>query len=571
MNAALFVARRVATRSGGTSFARNIIRIAMAATALSMAVMIVANALENGFRNTISEKVFGFWGHIQLTHVNTYGSYEVEPLCLHQAYYPFLDTVRHIDYADPEDPAQKRRTRGGFRHIQAFVNKEGIIRTKDQIEGIVLRGVGNDFDWAFFQQYMDEGEAPQFGGDTLDNGILVSRTTAKRLQLSIGDKLQVYFVQNEKQMLRQFVVKGIYKTGLGEYDRVFALVDRRHLQKLNGWRPYRYWAQIAVPQDSLYKLGSKRLQTPFALLPDNGSVLRIAAVSAQDSQRLVPRLFEGRFIDPEAADFQGIVLSTVQAARLRAKLGDTLELVYHDGATAAEEGIKSGSRWVARFRLQGITPSVGIAEADNFAWADARKLEEMNTALDEQVGGFEIFTDDIRDLEPLGEYVYREITTAQQDARTIRETQSNIFDWLRLLETNETIIRLLMIIIAVLNMSTALLILILERTNMIGTLQSLGMNNWAIRRIFLFHAAIIAGAGLLFGNLLGLGLCWAQQQWGIIRLPEDAYYVSVAPVAVDFEAVLWLNGLTLLITLAALLLPTLVIAHITPVKALRFR
>jgi lipoprotein-releasing system permease protein len=569
MNASFFVAKRVATRSGGTSFARTIIRIAMAATALSMAVMIVANALENGFRETIGEKVFGFWGHIQLTHLNTDESYLVRPLDLRQAYYPSLDTLRSLTYTDPDDPGKTRRTNAGIRHIQAFVNKEGVIRTKDQIEGIVLRGVGADFDWAFFRRYLEVGEAPSFGSDTLDNGIVISRTTAERLQLSVGDKLQVYFVQNEKQMLRQFAIKGIYKTGLEEFDRVFALVDRRHLQKLNGWRPFAQWSQIAVPQDSIYRPGHKRAFSPYMHLPGEDNVIRLRAVSAQDSQRVAPRLASGEFILPENADFQGIVLSAVQVRRLGAALGDTLELVYHD----AENDVQGarGSRWQTRFVLRGILPDNGFFEVDNIGYVDARKLQEMNEVLDEQVGGFEIFVEDIRDLDALGRYVEIEIATAFQRASTIKETQSGIFDWLGLLETNETIVRILMIVIAVLNLTTALLILILERTNMIGTLQALGMDNGSIRRIFLYHAAAIAGVGMLIGNIVGLALCFAQKQWGLIRLPEDAYYVSTAPVSVHFGPLLWLNALTLGITLLALLLPTLLVSGIRPVTALRFR
>jgi lipoprotein-releasing system permease protein len=570
MKASFFVASRVATRSGGTSFARTIIRIAIAATALSMAVMIVANALENGFRKTISEKVFGFWGHVQLTHLNTDESYLVRPLDLHQVYYPSLDTLRHVEYPDEDDPTTMLRTRGGIRHIQAFVNKEGVIRTKDQIEGIVLRGVGADFDWTFFDRYLEEGSPPAFGADSLGNGIVVSHTTAQRLQLGIGDKLQVYFVQNEKQMLRQFVVRAIYKTGLGEFDRMFALVDRRHLQKLNGWRPFAQWTQIAVPQDSLYRPGRPRgTDQPFMHLPDVGSVIRLRAVSPLDSQQVRPRLVAGSFLDPQAPDFQGVVLSEVQARRLGAAIGDTLEMIYHDAPGEAQN--TQGSRWNTRLVLQGTMPAIGLSEADNLGFVDARKLQEMNEALDEQVGGFEIFTDDIRDLDLLGRYIDYEITTAFQRAMTIRETQSGIFDWLGLLETNETIIRTLMIIIAVLNLTTALLILILERTHMIGTLQALGMANGAIRQIFLYHAAAIAGAGMLIGNLVGLALCFAQQQWGLVRLPEDAYYVSTAPVSIDWGALLWLNVLTLAITFLALLLPTLLVSGITPVKALRFR
>jgi lipoprotein-releasing system permease protein len=153
---------------------------------------------------------------------------------------------------------------------------------------------------------------------------------------------------------------------------------------------------------------------------------------------------------------------------------------------------------------------------------------------------------------------------------SLRDLEPNLFDWLSLQGQNEGIIMTLMLLVAIINMVTSLLILILERTPTIGVLKALGATDWSVRRIFLGHAAWIIGIGLLWGNLLGLGLCWAQDAFGLIRLPEESYYVTVAPVSVSWAKVLGLNALTLAVCVTFLLLPSWLVTRIDPIRALRF-
>ena len=185
--------------------------------------------------------------------------------------------------------------------------------------------------------------------------------------------------------------------------------------------------------------------------------------------------------------------------------------------------------------------------------------------------GFEIFIDHLDDLEAFGNYSnYVLLINKEQYASTIKEIQTNIFDWLNLTDMNERIILLLMILVSIINMTTSLMILILERTNMIGILKALGARDWTIRKIFLYNAAYIIGYGLLWGNMIGIGLCLLQLNFGIITLPEDLYYVSVAPVELNLWTILLLNIGTMLITLAVLIIPSWLVAKIDPVKAIRF-
>lgn len=435
MNLEYFIAKRVAA-SGQQSFSRLILRIAIVAIALSVAVMICANALIAGFKQEISNKIFGFWGHIHITDTDISQSLlEAYPIQREQDFYPHLDTLGPVSYLRREqwlgqDVIRERQTKGGVRHIQTFAIKPGIIEAgkppNQEIEGIILKGVGRDFDWAFLDQYIKRGRRLELPDSTYSRDILISQQTARRLQIDTGDNFIVHFVLRGEQLQRRFQVSGIYRTGLEEYDSKFALVDIRQIQRLLGWQS-------------------------------------------------------------------------------------------------------------------------------------------------DEVSGFELFIDHIEDLQPLAEHIYFEELPNELYAETIRDKLPEIFDWLDLQDINETVILALMVIVAIINMITALLILILERTNMIGILKALGSTSWRIRRIFLYYAAYIILVGLFWGNLVGIGLCLLQDQFEFIQLSEENYYLSTAPISLNFWSILLLNVGTLVITLLFLILPSYLVASISPVKAIRFK
>lgn len=426
-----FIAKKVVAE-GERSFARLIIRIAVVAVALSTAVMICSMALIAGFKKEISTKIFGFWGHIHITDTELNQTLlEISPVSIHQPFYPSLDTVRKVSYPVTEnwfgrEVERWRETSGGIRHIQVFALKPGIIKANREIEGIILKGMGRDFEWSFMQQYIVAGRPIRMEDSTASDEILLSRQTADRLKVKVGDSFRVHFVEKGSQLQRNFKVCGIFKTGLEEYDRQFALVDIRKIQQLLGW-----------DQD--------------------------------------------------------------------------------------------------------------------------------------MVGGFEVFVDNIRDLDPLVDYIYYEQLPSNLYAETIRQKLPQIFEWLALQDINEVVILALMLIVAIINMITALLILILERTYMIGTLKSLGSSNWSIRKIFLLYAAYIVGLGLFWGNVIGLGLCLIQKYGKFIRLSEENYYLSVAPIHLNAGHILLLNLGILSIILLFLILPSYLVTRISPIKAIRFK
>ena len=223
MNFPFFLAKRVAA-SGQKSFARLIIRIATTAVALSIAVMLIATSLIKGFKSEISAKMFGFWGHIHITSVQQTTTYEPIPISANQPFLSKLREVKSVPLLEPHlfDRLSKRtQTKGGIRHVQVYATKAGIIKTKDNFEGIVLKGIGADFDWSFVEQCLVEGRKINLCSTDSCHDILISQSTANRLKIKTGAKFIVHFVRNNTTEQRLFEVCGIYKTGLEEYDKKF--------------------------------------------------------------------------------------------------------------------------------------------------------------------------------------------------------------------------------------------------------------------------------------------------------------------------------------------------------------
>ena len=554
MNFPFYIARKVGVTSR-KSFSNIIMRIAIAAIALSITVMIVATATVRGFKSSISEKIFGFWGHIHITSSYAPNSYAFEgsPMSAKQDYYAILDTLGKINYTkdlgNPNDlnDLNIKTTYAGIRHIQSFAQKEGIIKSKDQIEGIILRGVGNDFDWNFLSRYITSGAKL----DSTKNGnrdqILISETTAKRLKLKTGDDFLIYFVQGGNAQAQKFIVKGIFKTGLEEYDKRFAIVHINKIQELNNWRPYRnYGPELWLDDEKINLLGVT--DTSFK----------------ENKSSIASHLIAGKI--PDAFDDiseNGIILSKKMADFRNKKIGDTLNLSFKDFGK---------DQYYFKFKVAAIYEAPNDPDWQVTAFVPWHCLNEINNVLPAQISGFEVFVENMKDLDVFGNHINNNVLlNREQYANTIKEIEPNIFDWLSLTDMNERIIMLLMILVSIINMTTSLLILILERTNMIGTLKALGANNWGIRQIFLYNAAYIVGLGMFLGNVLGIGLCLIQHYFGIITLPEDMYYVSVAPIKLELLPILMLNIGTLVITLIVMIIPSFLVSRIDPVKAIRFK
>lgn len=413
MNIEYFIAKRIHFQQGKKNVSRPAVRIATIAIALGLAVMIVAVAVVLGFKQEIRNKMIGFGGHIQITNFDTNNTYEMAPI---KAEKVFLDKIKRI----PD-----------VKHVEAFATKPGIIKTKTEFQGIVLKGIDKDFDWSFFKSSLVEGDILHISKDSLENKVLISKYLANLLGLKLGDKFLTYFIQDQIRS-RKFTITGIYSTNFVEYDKLFIITDLRHVQQLNDW---------------------------------------------------------------ESSEISG------------------LELLIND----------------------------------------FDKIDQAGEAVNSIAGDI---------VSTNGNAYY---------TQTIKEINPQIFGWLELLDMNVWVILGLMLAVAGFNMISGLLILILERTSMIGILKSTGATNWSVRKIFLYHSFFLIGKGMLWGNLIGLSLCAIQYFTGIIPMPDpESYYVEIVPVVFNWFYIFLLNAGTLAASVLMMIGPSYLITKISPAKIIRY-
>ena len=414
MNTEFFIAKRIISeKKEKKGISQPIVTIAVIGISLGLAVMILAIAIASGFKTEISNKLIGFGSHIQIINYDTNISYETVPIKKDQ---PFFEDVKNLK---------------GVKQIQQFGIKAGIIKTKSQdIHGVVLKGVGTDFDWSFFEQSIVAGKTFRVDDTSRTNKIIISEHIANLLKLKPGDKIAAYFIQDPPRM-RVFSISGIYNTSLAEFDEKFIIVDLGHIQRLNNW--------------------NKNQISGYEVIIDNFSQ-----------------------IDKIARDVRDIV-------------------------------------------------------------------------------GF--------NFDPSG---------AKLKVQNIKEKYPQMFDWLNLTDMNVWIILILMTAVAGFNMVSSLLILILERTNMIGILKAIGTQNWSIRKIFLYQSAFLISKGLFWGNLIGIAICFIQMKFQLFSLDPSSYYLEAVPINLKLWHILALNLGTLFVTVLMLVIPSYIISKLSPEKTIRF-
>jgi lipoprotein-releasing system permease protein len=411
LNYEFFIAKRIiGSKAYKSSVSAPIIKIGIAAITIGIVVMLIAIATGLGLQKKVREKVVAFNGHITINNYDTNESNEsIVPITTDQDFYPRFNAVE------------------GIKHIQGVATKFGVIRTETDFEGIVLKGVGSDYDWSYLKDFLIEGELPAYKGK-LSNDVVISSYLAKRLNFKLGDSFQTVFSKGSIEEIpfqRAFKIIGIFNSGFQDIDKNFMIGDLSHIQRMNKW--------------------------------------------------------------------------------------------------------------------------------------------EKN-----EVGNFEIYLDDFSQLLEKEQQI-RDETPSFLDTQTIEEKFSTTFEWIEIFDNNTYGIIAIMIIVAGINMITALLVLILERTQMIGILKALGSSNWSIRKVFLYNATYLIGLGLFWGNLIGLGLLFTQQQFELLKFPDpEQYYVSIIPVYIGLDYIILLNIGTFVACFLMLLVPSIIITKISPVKAIRF-
>jgi lipoprotein-releasing system permease protein len=273
-------------------------------------------------------------------------------------------------------------------------------------------------------------------------------------------------------------------------------------------------------------------------------------------------LVAGKLPDFSKTLNEDVVISQFLAKRLRLKVGDKFNTFF------MKEGQNKMPN-IRRFRITGIFNS-GFQEFDaTYIIGDIRHIQRINKWKSDQVGAFEVFVNDFDEIKSVGDQVYQQ-TGSTLDTKSIIEKYSYIFEWLKLFDFNIIVILAVMILVATINMVVALLVLILERTQMIGILKALGADNWSVRKIFLYNASYLILRGLFWGNLIGISILLIQKYFGVVKLDPENYYVNEAPVYLNFGYIMLLNFLTIAICFLVLLIPSYIITKISPIKAIRY-
>lgn len=414
MNLPLFIAKKIYNEHGDNrKVSRPAIHIATAGVAIGLAVMIITVSVVLGFKHTIRDKVMGFGGHIQVHNALAYNDADPYIINCNDSLMKVIQSIT------------------GVSHIERYSMTQGILKTDDDFLGMAFKGVGQEFDTTFIRQHLVAGQIPHFTDSISNYQLLVSKMTADKLKLNVGDRIFAYFLADENVKTRKYTISGIYQTNMTRFDEAICFSDIYSVNRLNGW----------------------------------------------------------------------------------------------------EQNVCSGIEVTIQ---------------------DLNQLSEVE----------ELFTNTVnRSSDDSGNILA---------TQTIYELYPQVFVWLDLLDINVWIILALMICVAGFTMISGLLIIILERTQMIGILKAIGARNSTIRHTFMWFSVFILGRGLIWGNVIGIGIVMLQIYTGIVTLDPQTYYVSEAPMELNIPLVICLNVATLLMCVFVLIAPSYMISHIHPAKSMRY-
>lgn len=384
-----------------------VMRITLLSITIGVAVMLISLAIVVGFKNQIRDKVIGFVAPIQIESLDQNESLQQSAIQLDSV---LIENILKLD---------------GVKGVQAVAEKAGIIKTEDQIQGVVLKGVDANYNWSYFQSKIIEGKIPDYQDEARSVEVLISKSLSNKLLIKVGDPLRMWFVDgNEKARGRRFTVSGIYETGLVEFDERYVFGDISQIRRLNNWA------------------------------------------------------------ETEAGNIEVLLEENSSATTLN-------ELIYF--------------------------------------------------SLPVNLTSFTAFS-----------------------------SYPHIFDWLNLQDMNVIIIIILMVMVSGITVISMLLMMVIERTSMIGILKAMGASNQMIRRLFLLYSAKLLFYGLLAGNALGIGFAVFQQQTGFLKLPAESYYLSTVPIDLQLLSVILINLGAGIIWFLMLLIPSFVINKIKPASAIKF-
>jgi lipoprotein-releasing system permease protein len=463
-------------------------------------------SIATGFQKEIKKKLMNFDSHIQIESIYQNSNNETSPFSMLNFN---KDTILKIE---------------GIKVIQNYVYKAGILQAKSsknknhkEVQGLIFKGLENQDNFGFFKQYLIRGKCPEFS--TIKNDtIILSESTCQKLNIDINDRISGFFITDGKPKQRNFTLGGIYKTGLDKLDNQFGFMSINRLKSINKWGTT-ISIEIEKSKASLKKKIICNNKSKSSVLLYKWGENEISNRNFISINALIDTQFS--LIAFEIDNFQDQNLVNIP---------DTIEIDYH-------------------------------SKNNEFLFNNTTGSGQYYT------GGYEIRLNNYKDLNVVQSKL-KKLFGPQFKITSIEQKHEEMFSWLNLIYQNVYIIIALMVAVAIINMSSTLLVLIVEKTKMIGILKALGMKNKSLRKIFVIHGGFLIILGFIFGNLLALIIIALQNHYGFLKLPQQNYYLSEVPMHLPYFKIITLNISAFIFCYIAMILPSYISTRISPIKAI---
>ncbi len=552
LNTEILIAKRMLKKQGKTNkFSQPIVILAIIGITLGICVMILAMSVATGFQKEVRDKVVGFGSHIQIEPQSNNESFDSSPMVI-------------------EDELMTQILQNSkVRHAQYYAYKPAIIQTKRKdvknkkgeiirdIEAIVFKGIGPDFDEGFFNKHIISGKFPNYSSNNRNDSIVISNYFAKRLRLKPNDTISaLFFNQNGDQIetkpsLRPLYISGIYETGLENVDEKFAFMDLNKLKKINGWFINVNLELKRNINDTTYYIKAN---------PSGGNHNYIYCWNNSNSFTKNNNL---------NIDLNSFIDTTIQLV-CTDYFNDPNTYLQSNKLPVIPNNINDLMVWKrARMSIPDTAWLSLSKDSANNLIDTLIKTKGIDGSSKYYTGGIEVFLNKYDALLNTVDEIKGLIKADDFKTSTIKEKYEMIFNWLNMLDVNVYIILSLMILVAVINMTAALLVIILEKTQLIGILKSLGTTNWSVRKIFIYHGSYLILYGIILGNILAISIIILQNQYEILTLPQENYFVSIVPMHFPIIPFILINICSFSICILSLIIPSYLITKISPIKAIR--
>lgn len=546
MNTEYFIAKKIIQKDKSKdNVSKPIVKISLASIALGVAVMLITVSIVTGFQEKIREKVIGFGSHIILTNLEVNSSMESTPLLMEQ---DFIEEIRNHP---------------GIEHLQNFAYKPAILQTEfdttkfkyegrdtavvnREILGVLFKGIDKTYNWSFLNEKLVKGKP--LDSNSVSNEVLISEYVSNLLNYKIGDKISAYFVLKNSPKKRTFVVKGIYNTGLEEYDKKIIFCNLNQIQKINKWGVQSYLTLKDTCINKQFVMEGVAFGSTNSFLFDWGDGFEKPALKVLNLKKNKELSFEALPIELDVYGY------TISNDSLTDK--SFAQIIVTSPCECTPEILEQNP-------IEFISDSEIKTPFGKIIIKNGKGTSHLYT------GGFEINISNWEELEMMDEFIYNTIPFEIQREK-VTDLNPEIFAWLDFIDMNIAVILTLMMIVALINMTTSLLVLILEKTNMIGILKAIGASNWSIRKIFLYNSFYLLLKGLFWGNLIGLVLLLIQKTTKIIPLDPSVYYLDTVPVNLNITHILFINLFTIITCMVVMIIPSYLVSKISPIKAIKF-